>query len=139
MASNTALKLHQSRPGVSVPGCWKLAPERAFTLKPDQAGTLRITQGRLWATLDGPHHGPANDWGDVVLHAGAQLTLAPGRQVVVEPFGNAVNEPVYFSWEPSVAPENQAPGRLLSRFAAALKYFVAGKGRVLSRFESNQP
>ena len=167
MTANNALKLQQYRDGFPLPGCWKLAPERAVTLNPTEAGVLRIAQGRVWATLDGPHQGPANDWGDVVLHSGEQLQLLPGQQVVVEPFGDAVNEPAYFSWEPSTARSKAVPsvepswhgaltrplanaddgirmslratGRMGSAMRAFLRYFVAGRGRVLSPLESNQP
>ncbi len=167
IASNT-LKLQQYQDAFPLPRCWKLAPERAVTLDPTEAGILRIAQGRVWATLDGPHHGPANDWGDVVLHSGEQLKLMPGQHVVVEPFGDAVNEPVYFSWEPSSAlaqpmvpgyasgkhdvlpwepamPDDEISifvrpsGRFLSRLGGLLMHFVAGKGRVLSPLETNQP
>lgn len=166
IASNT-LKLQQYRDGFPLPGFWKLAPERAVTLNPTEAGILRIAQGQVWATLDGPHHGPANDWGDVVLHSGEQLELMPGQHVVVEPFSDAVNEPAYFSWEPSAALAQSVPidelgwfeapaarprelsdriaasvhalRSLLYRLGGLVQYFVAGKGRVLSPLESNQP
>ena len=168
MIANNALKLQQSQDGLSLPGFWKLAPEHAVTLNPSEAGVLRIAQGQVWATLDGPHQGPANDWGDVVLHSGEQLKLMPGQHVVVEPFGDAVNEPVYFSWEPSTALAHaavpgdesgwrdvlarqpatlhdemsirvRALGRWMSRLGGFLAYFVAGRGRVLSPLETNQP
>ena len=167
MVSNNALKMHQSPSGARASGCWSLAPAQALTLHPNEAGVLRVAQGRVWATLAGPHHGPANDWGDVVLGGGEQMALMPGQQVVVEPFGDAVNAPAYFCWEPLAAHAPAAPqppslwgdalarpsldvapvpafpiaaiGRLLGRVAAALTLFVAGKGRVLSPLESNQP
>ena len=148
-------------------GFWKLASERAITLHPGEAGVLRVAQGQVWATLDGPHQGPANDWGDVILHSGEQLKLAPGQQVVVESFGDAVNEPVYFSWEPASAIAQAIPteesgwhdvlarpspqrgaeigvspralGRWLAKLPGCLQYLVAGKGCVLPYLESNQP
>ena len=168
MVANTALNLQQSTTlGGALLGFWKLAPERAVTLHPGEDGVLRVAQGRVWATLDGPHHGPANDWGDVILHSGEQLTLAPGQHVVVESFGDAVNEPVYFSWEPASAIAQAVPtgesgwydvlaqpasqrddeigvslralGRWLARLPGYLQYLAAGKGRVLRYLESNQP
>ena len=167
VAANNLLKSQQSQHRVSLPGYWKLESERAITLKPGEAGVLRVAQGQVWATLNGPHHGPANDWGDVVLRSGEQLKLMPGQQVVVEPFGDPVNEPVYFSWEPSSALPQVMPaeesgwsdalvrqplgldreisisfralGRMLSKPGAYLRCFVAGKGCVLSPLESNQP
>ena len=166
MTADNALKLQQSRNEFAHPGYWKLEPDRALTLAPAQAGVLRVAHGQVWATLDGPHHGPANDWGDVVLCSGEQLLLTPGQHVVVEPFGDAVNEPAYFSWEPadSVAKADAGtPGwrdasigaldapddeiwvslrpvaRLLARVGEWLMYLVPGRGRVLSWYESNQP
>ena len=167
MIANNTLTLQQYQDGFPLPGFWKLAPERAVTLSPTEAGILRIAQGQVWATLNGPHHGPANDWGDVVLHSGEQLQLMPGQRVVVEPFGDAVNEPAYFSWEPTTVPVQWVPvnelgwsdapvlrsrpigyritamarvsAKRLYRLTGLLRYFVAGKGRVLSPFESNQP
>lgn len=103
MISDRALNFQQLSSTGALAGCWKLAPERACTLNPGQAGVLRIAQGQVWVTLDGPHQGPANDWGDMVLYPGEQLHLLPGQHVVVESFGDAVNEPAYFSWEPASA------------------------------------
>lgn len=167
MIANNTRTLQQYQDGFPLPGFWQLAPERAVTLSPTEAGVLRIAQGQVWATLNGPHHGPANDWGDVVLHSGEQLQLMPGQRVVVEPFGDAVNEPAYFSWEPTPVPVPCGPAnhsgwsdtpvsrshpveyrittvarvsaKLWYRLTVLLQYFVAGKGRVLSPFESNQP
>jgi len=157
----------QSQAASGPPGFCKLGPEGAVTLQPVGGGILRVVQGRVWATLDGPHQGPANDWGDVVLCSGEQLRVAPGRHVVVESFEDAANEPVYFSWEPAPAAARQVPvaesgwrdalarpafgagdelgillralGRCLARLPGWLEYLVAGRGRVLSPLESNQP
>lgn len=167
MNAENALKLQQCTDHLARGGYWKLPPEHAITLHPDRAGVLRVAQGQLWATLEGPHHGPANDWGDVVLHGGEQLSLMPGQQVVVEQFGDACNEPAYFSWEPSTGPgtpvpteesgwcdvrvrpelplrrvavvESHAWGQAFSSLRSWLSYFVAGRGRVLAPLESNQP
>ena len=167
MTTRSALKLQQSSLGRIVPECWKLGPERAVTLLPDGAGVLRVSQGRVWATLAGPHQGPANDWGDVVLHSGEQLQLQSGQQVVVEVYGEAVNEAAFFSWEPS-APVAAVPhaglvpwgdvlarpmlatdrvlltlGRAfvrgLSRVPGLLQWLVRGRGQVLAPLECNQP
>jgi hypothetical protein len=121
----------------------------------------------VWATVDGPHQGPANDWGDVVLHSGEQLQLLPGQQVVVEVYGEAVNEAAFFSWEPSPAGPPSVAGapprwgdalarpmlsggqsvpwllaavaRGLARLGSVLSWLVPGRGRVLSPLEFNQP
>ena len=109
MASNNAPLWQAATDTAVVPGFWKLAAERAVTLNPGETGVLRIAQGHVWVTLDGPHQGPANDRGDLVLHAGEQLRLMRGQHAVVESFGDAVNEPVYFSWEPTNAPVLAVP------------------------------
>ena len=170
MVSRKMLNLQQSTLGPLVPECWKLAPDRALTLRADTSGVLRVSQGRVWVTADGPHQGPANDWGDVVLLSGEQLLLQPGRQVVVEAYGEAVNQAAFFSWEPS--PPRQGIHRIavvaavpwgdalarpllsrgqndsdwlsvlgsgLMRLGRVLSWLVAGRGRVLSPMESNQP
>jgi len=167
MAAHIALKSQQSPLGAVLPECWKLVPERAVTLHPDGAGVLRISRGRVWATVAGPHQGPANDWGDVVLRCGEQLQLLPGQRVVVEAYGEAVNEAAYFSWEPArvvpaqagfvpspwgdalarpmlrfdVAVPTLAAGvtRGLARLGNLLQWLVQGRGRVLSPMEFNQP
>jgi len=167
MTFHGALKLQQSSLGAVMPECWKLAPERAVTLHPDAPGVLRIAQGRVWATLDGPHQGPANDWGDVVLRSGEQLPLLPGQHVVVEVYGDAVNEAAYFSWEPSQVSVQHvdtpasawgdglarpllhldrtlprlagAAGHGLMQLGSLLQWLVPGRGRALSPMEFNQP
>jgi hypothetical protein len=83
---------------VALPGTWKLAARHAITLRPREAGTLRVAHGRMWATYDGPHRGPLNDPGDHVIGVGEQLRLAAGQRLVIEAWDAA--EPAYFSWNP---------------------------------------
>lgn len=104
-------------------GSWKLAGGHAVTLQDAHAAVLCITHGRVWATLDGPHTGPANQQGDMVLEAGQRLTVPAGRRVVMEPWrssgagaasGSAAangSDAVYFSWDPvpALLPQ-QTPG-----------------------------
>jgi hypothetical protein len=75
-----------------------------MTLRCFDAATLRVTQGRLWATVDGPHHGPTNDQGDLVLNAGERLHLRAGQRVVIESWSGCHLErgtgTAYFTWEP---------------------------------------
>ena len=168
MASESSLRLQQSPVQGRAAGYWRLAPEQAFTVRPEEAGVLRVAHGQLWATLRGPHAGPANDWGDVVLRSGQEMALLPGQQLVVEPLGDAVNEPAFFSWEPRqvsaraaspadwsvwrdplARPQLDAVWPLRSLFTVAIglvrglaaffPLLVAGRGRVLSQLESNQP
>lgn len=77
-------ELNASRPTVAVPDRWKLRPGQVIRLQPSQASRLRITEGRVWATFDGPHHGPANDLGDHFLSAGQGLRVCAGRPLVIE-------------------------------------------------------
>jgi Protein of unknown function (DUF2917) len=167
MSLHNSLKLQQSALGGVLPECWKLVPDRAVTLRPDVAGVLLVSQGRVWVTSEGPHQGPANDWGDVVLRSGEALRLQPGQQVVVEAYGEAVNAPAFFSWEPAPAapaaqravpvpwgdalarPQWLAAGsgtgwmamvcKALAVAGDALSWLVQGRGRVLSPLETNQP
>lgn len=88
----------QARPA----GTWKLAPGRALTLHPGEPGELRVAQGRLWATLDGPHSGSPRGLGDIVVEAGGVLRLRAGQRVVIEPAG--VGETACFAWQVAVQP-----------------------------------
>ncbi|MCZ4312133.1 DUF2917 domain-containing protein [Comamonadaceae bacterium G21597-S1] len=103
MSSMRALQLPASATGFGLPGCWTLARDRAITLDARQSGYLRIAQGAVWATLEGPHlQGAANEWGDQVLRSGARIHLASGQQVVLESYPLAANEEACFSWEPEL-------------------------------------
>ena len=126
MTSQIALEspLFASQPACTEPaGSWKLGAERAMTLRCFDAATLRVTQGRLWATVDGPHTGPANGQGDVVLNAGERLHLRAGQRVVIESWSGCRLErgtgTAYFTWEPNytsfVRRIRNAVGRVLAR------------------------
>jgi Protein of unknown function (DUF2917) len=89
-------------------GSWVLPAGHALTLHSHEARALRVTQGRVWATLDGPHAGPGNDRGDMVLQAGEHLNLQAGQRVVIEPLSDhntgartCANDSAYFSLEPA--------------------------------------
>lgn len=94
----TKLALHDSQQSPSHrAGAWKLAPGRALTLHPSEAGELRVVEGRLWATFDGPHSGCLRGLGDLIVEPGAPLRLRAGQRVVVEPADH--HAPVFFAWE----------------------------------------
>ena len=78
---------------------WRLDAGRALTLQPRDAAELRVTQGRIWATLDGPHTGAANAWGDLVLQPGQRLALRPGQRVVIESWDPVAQGPAGFVWQ----------------------------------------
>ena len=101
-------------------GSWKLVNGHAVTLHDRNAAVLRITCGSVWATVDGPHAGPANNQGDLFLKAGDRLTLQPGQRVVIEPWRASANEAVYFSWDPApAAPPMTLHRETLQRHAPA--------------------
>lgn len=78
---------------------WRLGAGRALTLQPRDAAELRVTQGRIWATLDGPHVGAANESGDLVLQIGQRLVLRPGQRVVIESWDPVAQGPACFVWQ----------------------------------------
>lgn len=146
-------------------GLWSLAAGRTVQMRPREASTLKVVCGRVWATTDAPLDRSARRLGDHVLGAGESLAVLPGERLVVEAWSDT---PVRFDWvvhaeAPVQAPSRwqadvAAPGRELGRalggtatalvrllwgvagYAGHLAGFlVAGRGRVLSRFESNQP
>jgi hypothetical protein len=98
MDFQTLIQTHQSSSASALPGTWKLVAGRAITLRPSEAGTLRVAHGQIWATYDGPHQGPLNDLGDRVIGSGAQLHVRPGQRLVVEALDG--QSPAYFSWDP---------------------------------------
>lgn len=142
MNACSALKLQQSDVSGATHGSWKLQPTRALTLGSVRGGLLVVECGEVWATLDGPHHGPANDWGDRVLHRGDQLQLMPGQHVVLEVFGAAANEPAYLCWAPAAGASGSVAevlGHWMAAVGNALLWLVPGRGQVVSSLESNQP
>ena len=82
-------------------GFWSLARGRATTLRPRVPGVLRVGQGCVWITLDGPHERRA---GDLFLQAGARLPIAAGQRVVLEPVLRDGQGDAAIDWQPSVAP-----------------------------------
>ena len=126
-------------------GSWKLGAGQAVTLHDARAAVLRITCGSVWATVDGPHAGPANNQGDIFLNAGERLTLQPGQRVVIEPWSVCATAAVYFAWDPAPAAplltlqrQTQAGSRMqvavlypLRDFGLALKMAAQALGRLV--------
>ncbi|GAC1602108.1 MAG: hypothetical protein NVS3B2_05510 [Ramlibacter sp.] len=106
MAVTTRMKSHQS--AVDLAGTWKLAGGVAITLRPREAGVLRIAQGSVWATSDAPRCGFPNAQGDHVLGAGDQLAVRRGERVVIEAWDRSL--PAYFLWGPLQQPASQRAG-----------------------------
>ncbi|MBX3611124.1 MAG: DUF2917 domain-containing protein [Hydrogenophaga sp.] len=132
---------------------------RAISLYPVEDSELCILNGRAWVTLNLPQ--VPGGLGDIVLQTGESLQVPAGSHVVMEPWVNG--DALRFDWCLSAqaveksqrfAREVATPTRELGRalgqvvvaFARLLRgvlgygeFLVAGRGRVLSRFESNQP
>ncbi|QRR34921.1 DUF2917 domain-containing protein [Hydrogenophaga sp. YM1] len=141
------------RPGFAV------GAHRAISLRPAEDSRLLITAGRAWVTLNLPHQ--PDGFGDHRVCAGESLLVPAGAHLVMEPWtrGDALR----FDW--SVLPQAEARpqrfsrdvvkpsrelalalgqaalafGRLLRGVLGYTEFLVAGRGRVLSRFESNPP
>lgn len=97
-------------------GAWRLSPGQALTLKSAQGGRVRVASGRLWATFDGPHAGPANDRGDHLLAAGELIALRPGERLVVESVSPSASASI--EWEPGATTGGVTPGVRLVRSSA---------------------
>jgi hypothetical protein len=143
---------------------WRLDARRAMSLRPQVPSRLHITQGRAWVTLGQAHQGAGNESGDLVLAAGESLAVPAGARLVMEPWQPGAG-PVRFDWcaEPETRSREQAgrfgrevvaPSRELGvalgqaglAFARLVRglfgyseFLVAGRGRVLTPFESNPP
>jgi hypothetical protein len=139
MAPNTLTQMQQSQAAPVLPGSWKLAPGRAMTFQPREAGILRVSHGQLWITFDGPQHGPRDDLGDHFFGAGEQIRLRGGQRLVAEAWNG--RKPAYFSWDPlpvrSAAPRLAALAQPLRDLrlawalgAGAARRLVAGLARV---------
>lgn len=164
MTMKKILELQPSRDGATLSGCWKLAPGRAISLQPREAGVLRIAQGQVWATVDGPHPGHGNELGDHFLQSRQQLAVRAGQHLVFEAWSEASEMPVYFDWTPvpasvsanasrwnsaviqplhdlglALVMAGSALGRLVMGLAGYGDYLLAGRGRVMPTWEANQP
>ncbi|MDO8904471.1 DUF2917 domain-containing protein [Hydrogenophaga sp.] len=150
-------------------GAWGLAQGRALGLHAGQPAELRILRGRVWVTLgDALHRSEPVGMqvaGDVFLHAGDVLRVPRGARLVMESLDTASEPAALFDWvEDSGRALRNRPGRFrrevlapghdlaLALRQAALaftrlvrgllgygEFLVAGRGRVLSRFEGNPP
>lgn len=141
------------------PRGYVVGAHRAISLRPVEDSRLRIIAGRAWVTLNLPHQ--ADGLGDHRVGAGETLLVPAGAHLVMEPWRSG--DALRFDW--SVVPQAQAMpqrfardvvapsrelgvalahaalafGRLLRGLLGYAEFLVAGRGRVLSRFESNPP
>jgi hypothetical protein len=135
MAPQTFSQTQQSL-SAALPGTWKLAGGRAITLRPREAGILRVAHGQIWATFDGPHGGPPTDLGDHVIGVGGELKVRAGQRLVVETW--SATTPACFSWDPLPLPVLAAAPRLapvlqpLADLRMALVFGAGAVGRLVA-------
>jgi hypothetical protein len=111
--------------------CWMLAPGRALHFQADQAVQVQVTQGRVWATLDGPHAGVPNDLGDLILQAGTQLTLRRGQRLLVESWGGKDHDAASrLVWTPAAQAVGAVPVLAWREAVSALAAWFAEAGRL---------
>ena len=103
MSASSAQRILESAPATALPGAWKLAGGRAITLRPATDGIVRVAQGRVWATVDGPHGRRPDDSGDHVLEAGRSLFVRAGQGVVLEAWNAGGAASSCFAWDPVLA------------------------------------
>jgi Protein of unknown function (DUF2917) len=136
MSSMQVLQHPADPAGLGMPARWTLARDRAISLTARQPGCLRVANGAVWATLDGPHvQGAANEWGDQVLRSGACLQLQSGQHVVLETYAVAANESSSLSWEPMAAEDAPAASRLVRLWRAVRARLSSAVGSLGQWFE----
>lgn len=132
MSIQVAMQLPASMPGAGLVACWTLSSDRAVMLGAQAGGFLQVDHGTVWLTLDGPHQGPANDWGDRVLRSGTRVHVAAGQHVVLERFQPAANEAVCFSWEPDAVTSMAHHGHLRGAMRTAVALLRRATARWLA-------
>jgi hypothetical protein len=118
------LLLNHSPDHATLSVCGQLAARQTLSLCPRGAGVLRIGQGRLWLTLDGPHGGPVNAWGDHVLCAGQSMALLVGQRAVVEAWPLTEGAVSQFEWLPAPTVCDALGSRVQQRLGAKLQEAV---------------
>ena len=77
-----------------------LTAGQAITLRAKAISVLRIAHGRVWVTVTDIGAYSRVMAGDHFLSRGDSLTLLPGQELVMEPFGRGEKTSVQFSWGP---------------------------------------
>ncbi len=81
-----------------------LSVSEALTLCPRELGMLRVTQGRIWATIDLDGSSSVADAGDHFVVPGQDLRLRAGQRVVLEAWPMKGQGPVQWQWLPVAIP-----------------------------------
>ena len=77
-----------------------LTAGQAVTLRAKALSVLRIAHGRVWVTVTDVGVYSRVLAGDHFLSRGDSLTLLPGQELVMEPFGCGEKTSAQFSWGP---------------------------------------
>ena len=77
-----------------------LTSGQAVTLRAKALSVLRIAHGRVWVTVTDVGVYSRVLAGDHFLSRGDSLTLLPGQELVMEPFGCGEKTSAQFSWGP---------------------------------------
>ena len=75
-----------------------LTAGQAIKLRAKTLSVLRIAHGRVWVTVTGVGPYSRVMAGDHFLSRGDSLTLLPGQELVMEPFGRGEKTSAQFSW-----------------------------------------
>lgn len=78
----------------------RLQVGQAVTLRAKAISVLRIAHGRVWVTVTDVGVYSRVIAGDHFLSRGDSLTLLPGQELVMEPFGGGEKTSAQFSWGP---------------------------------------
>jgi hypothetical protein len=95
-----------------------ISVSEALTLCPREPGVLRVTQGRMWATIDLDRNSPVADAGDHFVAPGQDLHLRAGQRVVLEAWPVQGQTSIQWQWLP--ATREMGCGRWQNRVAEPL-------------------
>ena len=114
-------------------GMWAMEPCEVLSLFPRAPALVRVTHGRIWATLSGPHSGPANAWGDVFLEPGQVLQVPAGQRLVLESLAGRGEAAACFDWllASTLSPWQQAVGQPLAELRQSLGGATRATGRLV--------
>jgi len=113
-----------------------LSVSEALALRPRAAGLLRVTQGRIWATIDLDSRRTLADAGDHFIAPGHDLRLRAGQRVVLEAWPIKGQASVQWQWLP-VATEMKC-SRWQNQLAEPLRDLVRLVVRATARVISAQ-
>ena len=115
-----------------------LSVSEALTLCPCEPGVLRVTQGRMWATIDLDRSRTLADAGDHFVVPGQDLHLRAGQRVVLEAWPVQGQASIQWQWLPvaTAAAHRYGLGRAL---VAAWRVLQASAARTRACAASQSP